>query len=233
MPPSRTKGVPPESGGGCLVFRKDFTLMKTVVINSDDLSYAAEVILRGGLVAVPTDTVYGLAANGLDADAVEKIYEVKGRPHIKPIILLVQDLSSAEVFCSEIPENARILAEAFWPGALSLVLPHSDIVPDIVTAGGKTVGVRCPDHPKALDLLRLSGVPLAAPSANVSGMPSPKSAEEVLTYFDGKIDCVIDGGISALSFESTIVDFAEDPFRIIRQGALPEEEILRALDRGK
>jgi len=203
--------------------------MKTVVITSDDLSYAAEVIQRGGLVAVPTDTIYGLAANGLDADAVAKIYEVKGRPLIKPLILLIPDLSAAEAFCSEVPTSARILAEAFWPGALTLVLPHSDIVPTIVTAGGKTVGVRCPNHPKALELLRLSGVPLAAPSANISDMPSATSVDEVLAYFDGVIDCVIDGGISALSFESTIVDFTEDPFRLIRQGALPEEEIRRAL----
>ena len=182
---------------------------------------------------MPTDTVYGLAANGLDADAVAKIYEVKGRPLIKPLILLISDMNAAEAFCAEIPANAHKLAEAFWPGALTLVLPHSDIVPDIVTAGGKTVGVRCPDHPKALELLRLSGVPLAAPSANISDMPSPKSSEEVLAYFDGKIDCVIDGGVSALSFESTIVDFTEEPYKVLRQGALPEEEILRALERGK
>ena len=205
--------------------------MKTVVIASDDLSYAAEVILRGGLVAVPTDTVYGLAANGLDANAVAKIYEVKGRPLVKPLILLIPDLSAAEAFCSEIPENARILAEAFWPGALTLVLPHSGNVPDIVTAGGKTIGVRCPDHPKTLELLRVTGVPFAAPSANISDMPSAKSAEEALAYFDGMIDCVIDGGASALAFESTIVDFTEDPFKIIRQGALPQEDILRALER--
>ena len=203
--------------------------MKTVVITSNDLSYAAEVILRGGLVAVPTDTVYGLAGNGLDADAVAKIYEVKGRPHIKPLILLVPDLNTAETFCSEMPENARILAEAFWPGALSLVLPHNDTVPDIVTACGKTIGVRCPNHPKALELLRLCGVPLAAPSANMSDMPSAKNSEDVLAYFDGKIECVIDGGVTELSFESTIVDFSEQPFRILRQGALPKEEILRAL----
>ena len=185
--------------------------------------------MRGGLVAVPTDTVYGVAANGLDADAVAKIYEVKGRPLVKPLILLIADLSAAEAFCSEIPENARMLAEAFWPGALTLVLPHSGNVPEIVTAGGKTIGVRCPDHPKTLELMRLTGVPFAAPSANISDMPSPKSAQEVLAYFDGKIDCVIDGGICALGVESTIVDLSVSPYKIVRQGALPEEEIQRAL----
>lgn len=203
--------------------------MKTTVITSDDLSYAAEVILRGGLVAIPTDTVYGLAANGLDARAVAQIYEVKNRPAIKALILLVSGFEAAESICADIPESARILADAFWPGALSLILPRNDIVPDIVTAGGGTIGVRCPGHPKALELLRLTGVPLAAPSANISGMPAPVTAEEVLAYFDGKIDCVIDGGKCALGVESTIVDLTAVPFRIARLGALSEEEIRACL----
>ena len=207
--------------------------MNTVVITSDDLSYAAEVILHGGLVAVPTDTVYGLAGSGLDPDAVAKIYEIKGRPAIKPLILLVPDLDIAETFCSEMPAIARLLAEAFWPGALTLVLPHSKIVPDIVAAGGATVGVRCPGHPKTLELLRLTGVPLAAPSANLSGMPSPKDAQDVLAYFNGKIDCVIDGGATTLGYESTIVDFSEEPFKLLRQGAIPEEDLRRALSGNK
>jgi len=203
--------------------------MKTVVISDDDLSYAVEVILRGGLVAVPTDTVYGLSGNGLDAAAVSKIYEVKGRPAIKPLILLVHDISAAEAFCLDIPEAARVLADSFWPGPLTFVLPRRGTVPDIVTAGGDTVGVRSPGHPKALELLRLAGVPLAAPSANISDMPSPKSAKEVLDYFDGKIDCVIDGGRCSLGFESTIVDFLEAPFRVLRQGALAEADIRKCL----
>lgn len=203
--------------------------MKTKVITGDDLSYAAEVIMRGGLVAVPTDTIYGLAGNGLDAQAVLKIYEVKGRPAIKPLILLVPGLYAAEIFCRGIPEPARRLAEIFWPGALTLVLPGSHAVPDIVTAGGDTIGVRCPGHPKALELLRLTGVPLAAPSANLSGLPSPKTAAEVLEYFDGKIDCVIDGGRCTLGFESTIVDLTAEPIKIVRQGAVPAEEIMIAV----
>jgi len=203
--------------------------MKTVVIKNGDLSYAVEVIQRGGLVAVPTETVYGLAGNGLDAKAVAKIYDVKGRPAIKPLSLLVPDLSVAETVCTEIPESARLLAEAFWPGPLTIVLPSGGAVPDIVTAGGDTIGVRCPDHPKTLEFLRLAGVPVAAPSANVSDKPSPKSAEDVLAYFDGKIDCVIDGGVCTLGVESTIVLLTQDNFRILRQGALPEEEITRVL----
>ncbi|MCL2124767.1 MAG: L-threonylcarbamoyladenylate synthase [Oscillospiraceae bacterium] len=203
--------------------------METTVITNDDLAYAADAIRRGGLVAVPTDTVYGLAANGLNAEAVAKIYEVKGRPAIKPLILLVSDIEAAEVFCAEIPDAARKLAAAFWPGPLTIVLPHSDVVPDIVTAGGKTVGIRCPNHPKTLELLRLTGLPLAAPSANISDMPSPKSADAVLEYFDGVIDCVIDGGVTSLGFESTIVDLTSEPYKILRQGALPEEDIKRVL----
>ena len=205
--------------------------MKTTIIKGDDLSYAVETILRGGLVAVPTETVYGLAGNGLDASAVAQIYDVKGRPAIKPLSLLVPGLEVATTVCAVIPESARLLADAFWPGPLTLVLPRTDGVPDIVTAGGDTIGVRCPDHPKTLEFLKLAGVPAAAPSANISNQPSPKSAEDVLAYFDGKIDCVIDGGTCALGVESTLVLLSSEPgfYKILRQGALPEEDIQRAL----
>jgi L-threonylcarbamoyladenylate synthase len=206
--------------------------LKTVVIEGDDLSYAVEVFLRGGLVAVPTDTVYGLAGNGLDADAVARIYEVKGRPSIKPIILLVADLDVAATVCDGIPGTARLLAEKFWPGPLSLVLPRRDTVPDIVTAGSGTVGVRCPNHPKTLEFLRRVGVPAATPSANISDMPSPTSAQDVLAYFDGTIDCIIDGGRCSLGFESTIIDLTVNPPKILRQGALSKEEIWLAMGLG-
>ena len=204
--------------------------MKTVVIKDDDLSYAVDAVLRGGLVAVPTDTVYGLAGNGLDANVVAKIYEVKDRPAVKPLIMLVPNLDVAETVCAEIPEAARLLADAFWPGPLTIVLRRRDTVPDIVTAGGGTVGVRCPNHPKTLTFLHLAGIPVAAPSANTTDMPSPKSADEVLSYFDGKIDCVIDGGRCMIGLESTIVDLTAEPYKILRLGALPEEEILRVLN---
>jgi L-threonylcarbamoyladenylate synthase len=199
--------------------------LKTVIVEGDDLSYAVDVFLRGGLVAVPTDTVYGLAGNGLDADAVARIYEVKGRPSIKPIILLVADLDVAATVCDGIPDTARLLAEKFWPGPLSFILPRHDTVPDIVTAGSNTVGVRCPNHPKTLKFLRQVGVPAATPSANISNMPSPTNAQDVLAYFDGKIDCIIDGGKCSLGFESTIIDLTSNPPKILRQGALPKEEI--------
>ena len=203
--------------------------MQTIVITGDDLSYAVEVLKNGGLVGVPTETVYGLAGNGLDADAVAKIYEVKGRPEVKPLSLLVPNIEVAAAVCKEIPESARVLAEAFWPGPLTIVLPKRNTVPDIVTAGGNTIGVRCPDHQLTLKLLLDAGVPAAAPSANISDMPSPKSVEEVLAYFDGKINCVIDGGRCELGVESTIISLTTEPYKIIRQGALPEADIRSAL----
>jgi len=203
--------------------------MNTVVIKNNDLTYAIEVLRNGGLVGVPTETVYGLAGNGLNADAVAKIYEVKGRPEVKPLSLLVPSLEVAATVCAEIPQAARILAEKFWPGPLTLVLPKNDSVPDIVTAGGDTIGVRCPDHPLTLALLREAGVPAAAPSANVSDMPSPKCADDVLSYFDGKIECVIDGGKCELGVESTLVLLTDGSYKILRQGALSEDDIKEAL----
>ena len=203
--------------------------MKTIIISNNDLSYAVETLLSGGLVGVPTETVYGLAGNGLDASAVSRIYEVKGRPDVKPLSLLVPNLEVAASVCAGITKSARLLAEAFWPGPLTIVLPKHDSVPYIVTAGGNTVGVRCPDHPLTLELLRSAGIPAAAPSANISDMPSPKSVEDVLHYFDGKINCIIDGGICKLGVESTIVSLTTEPYKILRQGALPEEEIRSVL----
>jgi len=203
--------------------------MKTVIINDFDLSYAVEVLLSGGLVGVPTETVYGLACNGLDASAVARVYEVKGRPDVKPLSLLVPDLEVAATVCAGIPKSARLLTEAFWPGPLTIVLPKRNIVPHIVTAGGNTIGVRCPDHPLTLALLRTAGIPAAAPSANISDMPSPKTAQDVLNYFDGKINCVIDGGRCKLGTESTIISLVTEPYKILRQGALAEDEIRRVL----
>ena len=203
--------------------------MNTVVIKDHNLSYAVDVLKSGGLVGVPTETVYGLAGNGLDASAVAKIYEVKGRPEVKPLSLLVSGLDVAATVCAGIPEEARILAEAFWPGPLTIVLKKNDKVPPIVTAGGDTIGVRCPDHPLTLELLRKAGLPAAAPSANISDMPSPKSAEDVLKYFNGRIDCIIDGGICKLGVESTIVSLVSGPYKILRRGVLSEEHIRQAL----
>lgn len=198
-------------------------------IFTNDLSGAAEFIRNGGLVAVPTETVYGLAANGLDAAAVEKIYEVKGRPAAKPLSLMVPDAQSMERYCREVPPQARTLAARFWPGPLTIVLKAREEIPSVVLAGGDTLGLRCPDHPKTLELLHLTGLPFAAPSANPSGEESPKDAQKVLEYFDGAIDGVVDGGPCGLGRESTLISLAERPFRILRRGALGEEEIAQAL----
>lgn len=203
--------------------------MKTILIR-EDLEQAAALLRNGGLVGVPTETVYGLAGNGLDEAAVRRIYEVKGRPEVKPLALMVSGAEEMERYCEDVPQAAKALAERFWPGPLSIVLKaRTDVVPEIVRAGGETVSLRCPDHAMTLQALKLAGIPFAAPSANPSGSPSPKTADEVLSYFNGQIDAVIDGGPCGLGRESTILDMSRVPYRILRQGALAAEEIRAAL----
>lgn len=187
------------------------------------------IMRGGGLVAVPTETVYGLAGNGLDEKAVAEIYEVKGRPEVKPLSLMVHDAASMERYCESVPPQAYTLAKRFWPGPLTIVMKAKPCVPEIVRAGGETVGLRCPDHPLTLELLEKSRVPFAAPSANPSGESSPKNADSVLKYFDGKIDAVLDGGECGIGRESTLIDLSRMPYRILRQGALPADEIADAL----
>ncbi len=198
--------------------------MKTELIKTD-FSRGAEIICSGGLVAVPTETVYGLAGNGLDESAVKNIYEVKGRPEVKPLSLMVPGIEAMERYCEDVSPAARALAEAFWPGPLTIILKSKPCVPEIVRAGGQTVGLRCPDHELTLALLREAGVPLAAPSANPSGEPSPKTAEKVAEYFDGKIEAILDGGECGIGTESTIIDLSTPEGRILRRGALSEAEI--------
>lgn len=206
--------------------------MKTLFITQGDVAAAAEVIKNGGLVSVPTETVYGLAGNGLDAAAVRRIYEVKGRPERKPLSLMVAGTCAMEQYWTAVPWGARVLAEKYWPGPLTLVMTASPEIPEIVTAGGSTVGLRCPDHPLTLELLERAGLPLAAPSANPSGEESPKIAEKVLDYFDGRIDAVIDGGECRLGVESTIIDFSVSPCALLRKGAIPMDEIEKTLVNG-
>lgn len=192
----------------------------------------AELIRCGKLVAVPTETVYGLACDGLNAAAVERIYAVKGRPEIKPLSLMVASSADIASLCEAVPSQAYTVAEKFWPGPVTIVLRAKPVVPDIVRAGGSTVGLRCPKQNDTLSLIKNAHVPLAAPSANPSGAPSPKSAGAVLGYFDGIIDAVIDGGECALGLESTIIDMTQAPYKILRQGALPAEDIADALREG-
>lgn len=202
--------------------------MKTKIITTE-LDAAAELLRAGELVAVPTETVYGLAANGLDERAVEAVYEVKGRPAVKPLSLMVPDAEAMERYCDPVPPQAKALAARFWPGPLTIVLRARDLVPAIVRAGGETLGLRCPDHPMTLELLRRTELPFAAPSANPSDRPSPGTAEQVRAYFDGKIAAIVDGGACGLGRESTLLDMSRTPYRVLRQGALPEEEIAGAL----
>ena len=179
---------------------------------------AVDVIRGGGLVAFPTETVYGLGANALDAAAVARIFEAKGRPPTNPIIVHVSGSHEALSVAAEWPQAASALAERFWPGPLTIVVPKRAEVPDIVTAGGPTVAVRCPDHPIARMLIREAGVPIAAPSANRSTELSPTRAEHVLKGLNGRIDLVLDGGPCPGGIESTVVDVTGGIVRVLRPG---------------
>jgi len=205
--------------------------MKTKMLGAGDIVEAAQIIMRGGLVAVPTETVYGLAGNGLDEAAVRRIYDVKGRPEVKPLALMVPNFDSGSKFFAEPSQAAATLADAFWPGPLTLVAKAADGIPDIVRAGQGTIALRCPNHLMTLWLLEELSVPLAAPSANPSGRSSPKTAAEVLEYFDGEVDAILDGGRCELGLESTILDVGTRPLAVLRQGALPSAEIFAELER--
>ena len=190
---------------------------------------AADIIKKGGLVAIPTETVYGLGANGLDEQAVIKIFEAKGRPQDNPLILHVAEPAEMEKFCHHIPKNAYLLAEKFWPGPLTMVLPARDIVPRRTTAGLDTVAVRCPDNDTTRQIIRLSGVPIAAPSANISGKPSTTTAQHVFHDHNGKIDAIVDGGPCRVGVESTIVDLTDERPRLLRPGGITPEQLMEVL----
>ena len=206
--------------------------MKTLLLSAqaaETAAIAAEIIKNGGLVAIPTETVYGLGANGLEPKAVAKIFEAKGRPQDNPLILHVWNTAQIADFCHSIPEAAYRLAEKFWPGPLTMVLPARDTVPKCTTAGLPTVAVRCPDNAVTREIIRLSGCPIAAPSANISGKPSTTTAEHVMHDHDGKIEAVVDGGPCRVGLESTIVDLTEDRPRLLRPGGITPEQLLEVL----
>jgi len=190
---------------------------------------AGRMIREGGLVAFPTETVYGLGANGLDARAVAGIYEAKGRPADNPMILHVASLTDAKALSAHWSENAQRVANKLWPGPVTVVVPAAKHIPGIVTAGLDTVAIRFPADPVALALIEASGVPIAAPSANTSGRPSPTRAEHVLEDMDGKIDVIIDGGPCRVGIESTIIDLSVDPPEILRPGDVTREALRSAL----
>lgn len=194
-------------------------------LNKEDLAKAAALIRAGRLVAFPTETVYGLGANALDAAAVARIYEAKGRPPTSPLIVHVDGIDTARSLVTAWPSEAETLARRFWPGPLTLVLPKNERIPDIVTAGLNTVGLRVPAHPIALELIRAAGVPIAAPSANRFTQLSPTTAEHVRAGLENSIDFILDGGPTQVGIESTIVSLAGSIAELLRLGMVSRAEI--------
>ena len=207
--------------------------MKTIVFHPETdntaIQQAAAILRHGGLLGIPTETVYGLGANALDETAVLHIFEAKGRPQDNPLILHVPDADWLELYCHDIPPVAYTLAERFWPGPLTMILPRRDIVPLRTTGGLETVGVRCPNHPMTLAIIREAGIPVAAPSGNTSGRPSPTTAQHMLEDMDGKINGIVDGGPCSVGVESTIIDLTVTPPRLLRPGGLPLEALEEVL----
>jgi len=202
---------------------------KVLPANGDAIAVAARILAEGGLVAFPTDTVYGVGAHAFQPDAVERIYTAKIRPRDKAIPILLARAEDLALVAERITETAWLLAERFWPGGLTLVLPRKASVPDVVSAGGPTVAVRVPDHPAPQALIAALGAPLAATSANLSGRPSPVTAQEVEAELGGRIELILDGGRCPGGVPSTVLDLTTDPPTILRVGAITGEEI-RATD---
>ena len=201
-------------------------IMQTLFLkseNKEDMIKAAAIIKDGGLVAFPTETVYGLGADALDEEASAKIYSAKGRPSDNPLIVHIAETAAVENLASEVPDKAKTLMEAFWPGPLTIILKKKTCVPDTTTGGLQTVAIRMPSHPAALELIRKSGCYIAAPSANTSGRPSPTTAEHVAEDMTGRIDAIIDGGPVGIGIESTIVDLSEGIPTILRPGFITKK----------
>ncbi len=199
--------------------------MNTKLLTEKELDQAAAILREGGLVGIPTETVYGLGANGLNDQAVKNIFAAKGRPQDNPLILHIPDVSWLERYCKDIPLTAYKLAQAYWPGPMTMILYHKDVVPDAVTAGLDTVGMRCPAHKLCRDIIAAAGVPVAAPSGNTSGRPSPTTAQHMLEDMDGKIEAIVDGGPCAVGVESTIIDLTCTPPRLLRPGGITLEQL--------
>lgn len=204
-------------------------IYKVTSAGSPLISEAADILSQGGIVAIPTETVYGLAGNALDGSVTKKIYEAKGRPSDNPLIVHISELSQWAPLVRSIPESALSLAEKFWPGPLTIILPKSELIPDEVSGGLDTVAVRMPDNDIARQIITQAGVPLAAPSANLSGKPSPTSASHVIADLSGKIDAVVDGGDCKVGVESTVLSLAVTPPRILRPGGITPEMLTEVL----
>lgn len=206
--------------------------ISTIAASGLLLDEAAAIIRRGGLVAIPTETVYGLAADATNPEAVSAIFAAKGRPQDNPLIVHIDSAAQLSLIAREIPETARILADRFWPGPLTIILPKTDLIPSVTSAGLDTVAIRLPSHPIAREIIRRAGVPVAAPSANLSGSPSTTTAQHCLTDLDGRVDAIVDGGPCTVGVESTVLSLAGRP-RLLRPGAVTPEllrEILPDLE---
>lgn len=200
--------------------------MDTIIMKTDEagaIEKASEILNAGGLVAFPTETVYGLGGNALDASASSRIYAAKGRPSDNPLIVHIADTKDVYKLAEEVPEMAETLMEAFWPGPLTIIFKKKALVPDTTTGGLPTVAIRMPSHPGAYELIRESGIYIAAPSANLSGKPSPTTAQHVIEDMSGRIDMILDGGAVGLGLESTIVDVTGDHPVILRPGFITKK----------
>ena len=203
--------------------------METKYLTDQKLQQAAEILKRGGLLGIPTETVYGLGANGLNETAVANIFKAKGRPQDNPLILHIPDAGWLDRYCTDIPDSAYVLAAKFWPGPLTMILKRKAIVPDIVTANLDTVGMRCPDHTLCRKIIAAADVPVAAPSGNTSGRPSPTTAAHMLEDMNGKIDAIMEGGACNVGVESTIIDLTCTPPRLLRPGGVTLEQLREVL----
>ena len=203
--------------------------IKDLKANRDGIIRAGNLLKNGEVVAIPTETVYGLAANAFDRDAVAKIFAAKGRPQDNPLIVHISNFEDLSGLVSEIPESAYILAEKFWPGPLTMIMKKNGSIPDEVTAGLSTVAVRLPSHPYARAVIDAAGVPLAAPSANLSGKPSPTTAQHVMRDLSGKIPMIIDGGECEVGLESTVISLASETPMLLRPGGVTLKELRAVL----
>ena len=203
--------------------------MKTRIFSKKDIEEAAQILKAGGLVAFPTETVYGLGGNGLDKEAARKIYAAKGRPSDNPLILHVSKMEEVYPLVENVPEKAKLLMESFWPGPLTLILKKSKIVPLESTGGLDTVAIRCPDNALTLELIERAGLPVAGPSANLSGSPSPTEASHVYHDLSGRIEGILDDGAVGIGVESTILDMSTDRPTLLRPGAITLEDLTEVL----
>lgn len=208
-------------------------ILNTLLLKNspENINIVAEILRNGGLVGIPTETVYGLAADALNGNAVAKIFEAKGRPMDNPLIVHISDFDEINKYnlVSEIPESAKTLAKHFWPGPLTMIMKKSHIIPDEVSAGLDTVAIRFPSHPLAKEIIKCAGTPLAAPSANLSGSPSPTTASHVMDDMNGRIDAVFDGGMCEVGLESTVITLVTDIPRVLRPGGVTVEQLRQVL----